>query len=480
MKKDMLIQVVDLPGIAMTRHRGAISQESSMVRLALVVSLLITVVSCVPSRSAAEDLAVSRNAETRLSILQGITTPKSTAVSVVAPRQRNLRVLLEDTESSRQHEPAERSTETFGESPWKVVKASFAGLRPNHRYQLTVGSEDGSIRDQRYLETFAEGGSKRIKFAVASCMDDSYEDIQGPMWRSLLAKDPDVIFMIGDNVYADRHHGSKAFEETPPRAIWQRYVQTRNTLAVFKAESLKPVLAVWDDHDFGVNNGGRSYEWKEESAEIFRTFFAQPAVAGHLEKGPGVSSAWQHAGQRFVFLDDRTFRTPNRETRQDQTHFGTAQEEWLFELLEQKAPTWLVSGDQFFGGYHRFESYEGNHPQSFRTFLERLRGTRSRVAFLSGDRHLTELMEIEPEATGYPTYELTSSGIHAVTFEDAWEGAPNERQIAGQSGVVNYAVVTSRVPEKGPSRRNVSLTAYGPEEEVLFSKQLRVPEAKKE
>ena len=52
-------------------------------------------------------------------------------------------------------------------------------------------------------------------------------------------------------------------------------------------------------------------------------------------------------------------------TAKDQTHFGAEGERWLSEQLAQsKEPTFLVSGDQFFGGYHPFESYRGQSSQA--------------------------------------------------------------------------------------------------------------------
>jgi len=53
----------------------------------------------------------------------------------------------------------------------------------------------------------------------------------------------------------------------------------------------------------------------------------------------------------FFFLDDRTFRSPNKLDHEDQTHFGREQEEWLFsQAAKVHEPLWLISGDQFFGG----------------------------------------------------------------------------------------------------------------------------------
>ena len=38
------------------------------------------------------------------------------------------------------------------------------------------------------------------------------------------------------------------------------------------------------------------------------------------------------------------------------------------ELKDSPDKLYLVSGDQFQGAYHRFESFEGNHPEKFIKF----------------------------------------------------------------------------------------------------------------
>src|SRR5690606_32503032 len=148
--------------------------------------------------------------------------------------------------------------------------------------------------------------------------------------------------------YADR---TVNFYKGPakPDMVWNRHVETRNALAVFRARELVPAYSIWDDHDYGMNDGTREYAYRKQSQEVFEAFFPRAAVDGKYEAGPGLARAFKAFGQTFVFLDDRSFRSPNGQDIPGQTHWGAAQEKWLFQILESsKSPVWLVNGDQFF------------------------------------------------------------------------------------------------------------------------------------
>ena len=46
------------------------------------------------------------------------------------------------------------------------------------------------------------------------------------------------------------------------------------------------LLATWDDHDYGVNDGGREYPQREASQRVFLDFFGDPADS-ERHNGPG-------------------------------------------------------------------------------------------------------------------------------------------------------------------------------------------------
>jgi hypothetical protein len=87
-----------------------------------------------------------------------------------------------------------------------------------------------------------------------------------------------------------------------------------------------------------------------------------------------------------------------------------------------------LNGSVFFGAYGEFESFEGDYPTNFREFLSLIKTSGARVAFASGDVHYSEIMDIEPELLGYPTFELVSSSIHSLTLPGHHERFKNPRR----------------------------------------------------
>ncbi len=401
-----------------------------------------------------------------LPILQGATTDSGTELILLLEPNQRPQFFFWDVTRNALIEPFSISSVPLPLNQGEVVRLRYEGLVLGNNYLLQVVGASGDLIDGRKLRTL-DLQKRQARFAVASCMQDEHP-LQNQMWSELLSHEPELILLIGDNVYADSTmpKGTPA----PPDTLWKRYLENRKALSLYRVPQLVPVLAVWDDHDFGQNDADRTYPYRMDALKVFRTFFGEAEFPGVFDRGPGVSSRLAAFGQRFFLLDDRTYRSPPAEKKL-QTHFGVDQEAWLFTDLATGQPAWLISGDQFFGAYHRYESYEGRHLESFQRFLKRLRTQRSPVLFVSGDRHLAELQEIQPEVLGYKTYELTTSSIHADVYPNPWLAEPNPRQLHGAFGVNNYALIESEIGETF----RVHFKVYGPDKKRLFSQSAELP-----
>jgi len=397
-------------------------------------------------------------------IMQGVTTATTIRTVVLHKKGEVLKLNLE--KDSKRIRPSLIVPITFPGSEWQTTQAEFGKLKAGNEYSLQISGADGKVLDARKLRTL-DPTKKKPRLAFASRMEDAYGE-QTQMWKDLLGNRPDVLFMMGDNAYADK---VKTLGPITPAILWSRYVETRMALEVFRHEDLVPIFATWDDHDYGMKDGDLTFAHKDEVKKIFLAFFPQSTSTGAFTVGPGIASLLSAYGQDFYLMDDRTFRTPKGAT--PETHWGKTQEDWLFTNLKLgKQPAWILNGDQYFGAYHPFDSYEGNHPTSFKEFLGRLGGMPVPAVLVSGDRHLAELQEIKSPDLPYLTYELTTSAIHAKTYPDAWAKTPNARKIEGASGVLNYVIVESTAGP-GPGLA-FDLTAYGPSRAVLFHRNLRV------
>lgn len=353
----------------------------------------------------------------RLSILQGVTNTSSVEFSVLAPNALKPRFELRSAEGEILH-PEEIKTVTREFSAHTLHKMIFTrDQKKDFNFYVFDGEK---IVDQRLIGKGQQNQDK-LNVAVASCMDD-YLDRHFKIWDALAKRNPEYLLLIGDNVYGDKT-GKESWvgDGADPETLWKRYVDVRLTLPLYFQEKLIPVHALWDDHDYGANNSGRDYKHKEESRAIFEAFMAQDISDDEWEKGYGVGGHLSLGDFNLYFLDGRFERAPEKEG----SHLGPDQTTWIQKKLrEEMTPSLLIKGDQFFGGYHTFESFETNHPGDFQKFVEDLKKVTAPFIFISGDRHLSEIMQFPRTLFGRPGFEITSSPIHAKMFPDSEDKNP--------------------------------------------------------
>eukprot|EP00397_Hematodinium_sp_SG-2012_P041771 GEMP01046078.1.p1 GENE.GEMP01046078.1~~GEMP01046078.1.p1 ORF type:complete len:224 (+),score=35.38 GEMP01046078.1:186-857(+) len=98
-----------------------------------------------------------------------------------------------------------------------------------------------------------------------------------PMWPHIIRRQPDVWIWLGDAVYGDYPETFSQLngDFTPASPERMREMYRRQKASKGYKEFLETnvtVLGVWDDHDYGVNNGDFSYVHKDESKDAFREF----------------------------------------------------------------------------------------------------------------------------------------------------------------------------------------------------------------
>jgi alkaline phosphatase D len=303
-----------------------------------------------------------------------------------------------------------------------VIVARLGGLAPGRRAAYRVAGDgdvrEGTVRAQPYWTKAAD--APEFSIALGSCffLGDANPLFSRPgygggfeIFSAIAAQKPDLMLWLGDNLYF----------QTPdfldPAALSARHRRQRTF------EPLQPVLtatshlAIWDDHDYGPNDGDRSYALKGETLKLFRRYWANPSWG--LPETPGVFGFAQYGDVEMFLLDGRYHRASNRAPDgPGKTMFGRAQLEWLkAALLRSRAPVKIIAGgSQFwnrasrFEGWHRFPTEQ----KAFAAWLaeQRING----VIFVSGDRHFTELLRIERPGA-YPLYEFTSSPLTSRPWE---------------------------------------------------------------
>jgi alkaline phosphatase D len=261
-----------------------------------------------------------------------------------------------------------------------------------------------------------------FRVAVGACLRYSPG---GPALADIVAQDPDLMIWLGDNIYADTEDTAEM------RAIYDKLGKNPRFRALAAATE---TMAVWDDHDMGWDNANSTWPHRDAAkAEFLRFWGATPDDVRWDQ--PGVYSARTFGtGDRTVqviLLDVRYNLDPWDYAGEDPSRriLGEEQWAWLRERLAEPATVRIIgSGIQVVQDYDISEAWEGwgdspiERERLFR--LVRELGIPG-VIFVSGDMHFAELTRHPDDAAalGYPTYDLTPSGLDQIEFdgvEDDW------------------------------------------------------------
>jgi alkaline phosphatase D len=283
------------------------------------------------------------------------------------------------------------------------------------------------------------------RIAFGSC---AHQAKPQPIWDAVLDYRPELFIFAGDNVYGDVSSGAMT-------ELASAYAKAATIEGYGRVRAAAPVLATWDDHDFGANDGGADFPHKEAAKRLFLEFWQIPdGDPRQARDGIYHAETFGPEGMRVqvVLLDTRTFRSPLRTTEQAgapgkgpyapdpdpaKTMLGPAQWSWLRAQLMQPAELRLiVSSVQVLAGEHGWERW-GNLPAEQAKLFDLIAETGAAgVIFLSGDRHVGALYR--RESAPYDLYEITSSGIN-MTFAANRDEGP--RRLGAVYGAENFGTI---------------------------------------
>lgn len=265
------------------------------------------------------------------------------------------------------------------------------------------------------------------RIAVTSC---AREDEPMPLYEDVLAARPDVVLMVGDNVY-----GSWTPEDPQLSDLRSAYFQLARRREFRALAEQVPIVPVWDDHDYGTNDGGGDFAYKDLAQAMFNRFWNIPADSPQQSR-PGIyrSHMLGPPGQRvqLVVLDTRYFRDPLVPSPRrgdpgmeryvphppDATAdiLGPAQWSWLEQVLREPADLRIiVSSIQVVADGHGWERW-GNFPAARARLYRLIAETGAKgVLFASGDRHVGSINRIA-EGVAYPLVDVTGSGINVSNW----------------------------------------------------------------
>ncbi len=303
---------------------------------------------------------------------------------------------------------------------------------------LLIGCKSGQIQDQsvRSRDSFT--------IAFGSC---NKHTIKNKLWDDVLFARPDVWIWGGDIIYADTDKAS----EIATMFNIQKEIPGYKALC----EEVE-VIGTWDDHDYGLNDGGVEFSSKAASQQVFLDFMDVPEDSPRRNQ-EGVYTSYTYklssGTVKILVLDTRYFRsalTPAEDSKKryqpgtygQGTVLGEKQWTWLEEELNNSKADFnlIVSSIQFLSNEHGFETW-GNFPHEVDKLTALVKESEAKgVIILSGDRHISEFSEIELPGVSYPLIDFTSSGLTHVY--SSYSGEPNPYRQGEVISEISFGLLT--------------------------------------
>jgi alkaline phosphatase D len=279
--------------------------------------------------------------------------------------------------------------------------------------------------------------------AFGSC---NKSDLPQDYWQNIGKTNPDLWVWLGDMIYADTENMDKL------KTIYDGQ-KTNAFYADFATKT--PIIGMWDDHDYGENDGGKTYTKKQESQQIALDFLDVPKDA-EVRKREGLYQSYTFGEKgktvKIILLDSRYFRDELQKNTSGYARYlinktgdilGETQWQWLEnELVNSKAEINIIgSSIQIIPEEQGFEKW-ANFPVARQRFLDLIAKTQPKnPIIISGDRHIAEISKIKLDSFETPIYEITSSGLtHAYTKPEA-KNEKNKYRFGELINEKNFAIL---------------------------------------
>ena len=296
----------------------------------------------------------------------------------------------------------------------------------------------------------AAGEAPLTTIAIGSCADQ--EDEQ-PIWKAINEDKPELFIFLGDNIYGDTEDMD---------VMRAKYEQLGSNPGFIELQQHAQVIATWDDHDFGINDGGVEYSMKQASKDIFLDFWKEPADSPRRSQSTGIYTAYTYGppGKRVqvILLDLRWNRTPLATVPTQEAYdervaqlmgpyipvsdpnavfLGEAQWQWLEQQLQVPAQLRFIGSSlQVLPEFTGWEAWANFPRERERLFALIGKANGGQTFLLSGDTHWSEFSRVD-DAVDYPLWEMTASGL----TEEWKDVSPNRHRVGDFYNLANYGLI---------------------------------------
>jgi alkaline phosphatase D len=312
------------------------------------------------------------------------------------------------------------------------------------------------------------------KILFGSC---GHQDKDIPIFDTINKEQGDLFIFLGDNIYGD----------TNDMSVLANKYQKLGAKSGFKTlKENTPIIAMWDDHDFGQNDAGKEYPHKEQSRQIMLDFWEEPASSERRTRSDGIYTSYTYGeGDQTVQvimpdlrwnrdtlnhvseLEYYTKRQLNNQGPYSPTEvkgasmLGEAQWQWLETELKKPAAIKLIASSlQLLPDFTGWESWANFPEDRNRLFALIKKHKVNGVVIISGDTHWGEISKYD-QNLDYPLIEMTSSGL-----TEKWKDvSPNKHRVGDFTHNVNYGDLSIDWEQADPA---ISLKLKGIDGKVIM------------
>jgi alkaline phosphatase D len=358
---------------------------------------------------------------------------------------------------------------------YNPIKIRLEELEMNTVYEYDIWLNDQKVT-LPFITTFKtkklwewREAAPDFNFMVGSCFyinDPQYDRPgkpygQDPRILETMGNMPtDFMLWTGDNLYLrEADYSSKA-------GIAYRYSYNFRFPMMQKLRATRANYAIWDDHDYGPNNSDAKYELKDYTLETFKKYWGNKSFGEPDNEAVYHKFKWSDCD--FFMMDDRYFRSAdnmpdsiNGRPNPSKQFYGRKQMEWLKNSLISSQGTFkfIVSGGQMLNPMAKDKECFMSYPVEWQELIDFIKDNKlNGVVFITGDRHLSELIKYQPRGF-YPLYEFTCSAVTSgVTNISKSPEFNNPSRVAGSLLMENNF---GKVSISGPkNQRQVILETY--------------------
>ena len=267
-------------------------------------------------------------------------------------------------------------------------------------------------------------------FAFGSCYNLKKTISKYTIFNEISKTSPDVFLWLGDAAYVRYAPESKyklirkyqqtfnIFNPFNKTRVLRQYNNTKFSPDYASFNKHFPTIGVWDDNDYGQNDGNGYFPYKDQMKEIFLDFLDEPKSSIRRTPNRPIYATYvfgdvhSHRNIRVILLDVRYNKS--RLIDKERDILGEEQWEWFEDVLSKSNETFILiaSGTQVLPIDRLFS--EAWFPESRIRLFKLIEKTKKEgIILLTGDIHNGQILKTPCviKGIGYDLYEITSSGL---------------------------------------------------------------------